>query len=384
MADKSIVELFQGYLADSLTEGELRTLIRHLQAQRPAPGLLDEMDHALLETQYPPADVATRDAVLDRVFSIIHKEPARKPRVLLFFQRAAAVLLLLVASWLVIHYIHHQSSGLSHTTLAQIPDIPPGHQGAILTLSNGQKIILDSAGNGLVANEGDIKVIKKDGGISYSGKASEIVYNYISTARGRQWQLTLGDGSKVWLNAASSIRYPVTFTGATRQVEISGEAYFEIAKNPAKPFIVKTAGQEIRVLGTRFNVNSYSDEPDARITLLEGSVKITGANQSVIIRPGEQARQAQTGGPTVISGVDLVETMAWKDGVFRFRDATIEPLMRQIARWYDVEINYQGQVKQHFIATIPMNATASEVFRALEMTGGVHFKIEGRKITVMP
>jgi transmembrane sensor len=379
-----IDDLLEKYRRDDMAGAELEEFLALLEADASsvaAPILADLRSNA----HAGRTDPAQRARMLARILE--QNRGHKKAAIIKMIWRAAAaaaILLIAGAAWFL--YLKPPRTEIAQTQEDRFKnDIPPGHQGATLTLSNRQMIVLDSAANGLVASDKNIEVIKKDGGISYTGSTKEAIYNYISTAKGRQWLLTLSDGSKVWLNAASSIRYPLAFTGTSRQVEISGEAYFEIAKNAKKPFIVQAGGQQIQVLGTHFNINSYPDEPSAKTTLLEGSIKVTGGSQTLILKPGEQARVSISGGLTLATGVDLTETMAWKDGVFRFRDATIEPLMRQIARWYGVDVSYQGgEIKQHFIATIPMNASAAEVFKALELTGGVHFRIDNKKITVMP
>ena len=301
---------------------------------------------------------------------------------------AAAIILLLGAGSYFLFYNKSQKQIALTQQQRFKNDVAPGKNGAVLTLAGGQKIVLDSTAQGRISTQGNTSVLNINGQLKYDvirEKPAEILYNTLTTLRGNKYQLVLPDGSKIWLNAASSIKYPIAFVGKERQVEITGEAYFEVTRDVSKAFIVKAGGQEIRVLGTQFNVNTYTDEPTAKTTLLEGSVEVKSGSQSVIIKPGEQARESNPGDLTIVREVDLIETMAWKDGVFRFKEATIEPLMRQIARWYDVDVGYEGgEVKQHFIATIPMNATAEEVFKALELTGGVHFKIDGKKIIVMP
>lgn len=274
-------------------------------------------------------------------------------------------------------------------------DIKPGSNKAVLVLADGSTIILDSAANGTLSEQGNIKVQKLDNGLlaySVNGKMitekDEAFFNTISTPRGGQYQVTLSDGTKVWLNAASSIRFPVIFTGLERKVEITGEAYFEVAKNKARPFKVKTNTSEIEVLGTHFNVNSYDDEAFANTTLLEGSVKISvpGENSqgAKFLKPGQQAGISKAGRINVISGVDTEEAIAWKNGLFIFNSTDVKAVMRQISRWYDVEVEYRGNINLHFTGQLTRNADVAEVFEKIALTDEVHFKIDGKKIIVSP
>ena len=276
-------------------------------------------------------------------------------------------------------------------------DLLPGTEGAILTLGNGEQIVLDSAGNGTLAKQGSTKVIYKNGQIVYDGEngiEGELIYNTMTTPKGKQYQLSLADGSKVWLNAASSIRYPVTFTGKERKVEITGEAYFEIAHDVEKPFRVLTNNAEVQVLGTHFNVNAYNDEAVTKTTLLEGSVKISLPGQQTIInrfqilKPGQQAQvNNNPSGDKSIKVLDNVDTdieMAWKNGYFSFDQTDLATIMRQIARWYEVEIVYEGEIpNRRFTGEISRTSNASEVLKILEESK-VHVRIEGKKIIVQP
>lgn len=280
-------------------------------------------------------------------------------------------------------------------------DIPPGSNKAVLTLADGSTIVLDSASNGIISTQGNIKVQKLNNGLlaySINGKQvtenDEAFFNVISTPRGGQYQVTLSDGTKVWLNAASSIRFPVTFSSAERRVEISGEAYFEVAhlsssvNKKAVPFIVKIKSPlesdwQIKVLGTHFNVNAYEEESEIRTTLLEGKVKVIKDNSGALLLPGQQA-QINKGSLTVSDDADLEEVLAWKEGLFIMKKAGIGNIMRQIARWYDVEIVYQGSIPSGRISgDIPRNMNLSKVLEVMELSG-VHFRIEGKKVIVKP
>jgi ferric-dicitrate binding protein FerR (iron transport regulator) len=295
-------------------------------------------------------------------------------------------------------------------------DVQPGGNKAILKLSDGNTIVLDNAQNGLLAQQGNANIIKQnDGKLIYnredgaSGKPftidnSPLTYNMLATPRGGQYQLILPDGSKVWLNAASSIRYPTAFAGDERRVEITGEVYFEVEQlrntsGQKVPFIVKintpsgVSGQ-VEVLGTHFNVNAYSDEPATATTLLEGKVKVSqlaiGNSQpakdnefAVVLKPGEQAVMASHSPLTIHHSPDLDLAVAWKNGLTAFKSADIKSIMRQVARWYNVEVVYEGTIPQRtFTGGVSRDAKLSELLHLLEVSK-VHFRIEGNKVILM-
>ena len=268
-------------------------------------------------------------------------------------------------------------------------DASPGTNKATLTLSSGQQISLNEATNGRLAVQDNTNITKtSDGNLAYeqtdkhSAASGGIFYNTVSTPMGGQYHLTLADGSNVWLNAGSSIKYPTNFNGTERKVEISGEVYFEIAHNAAKPFRVVTTRQVIEVLGTNFNVNAYLDETAIRTTLLEGSVRITGSNNTKIIKPGEQAVLNIDG--LHVAKADLEESVAWKNGEFRFNDEKIGSIMRKLARWYDIEVTFRGPVPEEgFNGKISRYKNISQALKMLEKTKAVHFQMEGRRVIVM-
>jgi transmembrane sensor len=266
-------------------------------------------------------------------------------------------------------------------------DVNAGGVKATLTLANGAKVILDDVKNGTVSNQGNTKVTKTDGKLAYNANSSsaESVYNTVSTPRGGHYQVELPDGSQVWLNAVSSIRFPTAFTGKERVVEITGEAYFEVAKNKKLPFVVKVNNSEVRVFGTHFNVMAYSDEAVVKTTLLEGSVQFSSGSSSCMLKPGEQSELDKSGQVKVNTDVDVDNVVAWKNGLFDFENAGIEDIMRQLSRWYDVDVVYNNKkVNDRFYAEIPSTSNLSEVLRALELTGKVSFDIQGRKIIINP
>jgi transmembrane sensor len=261
-------------------------------------------------------------------------------------------------------------------------DILPGGNRALLTLSNGKQIVLTNARNGHLAAEGTASINKTaDGQLAYTADgdaAAGTSYNSLSTPLGGQYALTLSDGTRVILNAASSIRYPTQFSGAERKIELTGEAYFEVAHNAAMPFRVVSKLQNVLVLGTHFNVNSYEDEPAAKTTLLEGSVLLNGHTR---LKPGEQAISSGTAIRVINADTELA--VAWKNNKFIFDNDNIANIMRMVARWYNVSIVYSGPVPEgSFGGSVSRFNNISEVLNILELTGKVHFKIEGRRVTV--
>jgi transmembrane sensor len=270
-------------------------------------------------------------------------------------------------------------------------DIAPGQTTALLTLADGSKLVLDSTAIGQLAQQGGTVVLNGKGILKYQQKdqSDELIYNTLATANGETYAMVLADGSKAWLNAGASIRYPVTFAGNERKVEVTGEVYFEVAPDKAKPFIVHVAGRkenemDVQVLGTHFNINAYNDEALIKTTLIEGSVKIFHANVQTLLKPGQQA-QVSNGVTNVIPDANIEAVTAWKNGRFYLAKNDITVVMRQLAKWYNVEVVYEGaKPTKLFIGEMERGLMLSQVLRALEYTTGVHFRIDvaGRKLIV--
>ena len=297
------------------------------------------------------------------------------------FAWAAAAAVVLVASFLILRPNMDQPVQSS----AALVDIVPGGTKATLTLADGKIISLDAVANGDIAAEGNVQVIKMDGKLQYNGtnENAEITYNTIQTPRGGKYQLVLSDGSVVWLNAASSLRFPVTFKGNERQVELMGEAYFEVKKG-AKPFRVSLQnGSHIEVKGTAFNVNAYNDEEMMKATLLEGKINFMMQGKSQALVPGQQirVRYAQPE-MQVVADVDVEEEVAWKNDLFIFKAMDVKSIMREISRWYDIDVVYKGKINpETFSGIVSRKSNLSQVLRIME-EGGVRFAIEGRTIVV--
>jgi len=300
--------------------------------------------------------------------------------------RAAAVVIFASAAMYLLYRQHAKPvQQIAHNKPYKY-DLAPGGNKAILTLANGAQVVLNNAKNGNLTTQAGARVVKHDSLLSYkatNANVSEVSYNTITTPMGGQYQLVLADGTKVWLNAASSLKFPTAFIGKDRTVELTGEAYFEVAKNKNKPFNVKTATQTIQVLGTHFNINAYSNEGTVKTTLLEGSVKLFSANDAILISPGQQAILKNNQSYTINNKPDINEVIAWKNGLFQFDEADIQTIMRQVARWYDINVEFKGQIPNYtYHGKISRNSNASQVLKILELSG-INFTIEeGRKITV--
>ncbi|MBN9384261.1 MAG: FecR family protein [Chitinophagaceae bacterium] len=268
-------------------------------------------------------------------------------------------------------------------------DAAPGKRAAVLTLASGQQIALDSAASDTVGRQGNMAVINLKGILAYnattaSGNTGEPAYNTLTTNVGNQYQLVLPDGSRIWLNAASSVRFPVNFSNRERNVEITGEAYFEIAPDTRRPFLVHYKDMTVQVLGTHFNVNAYADEQAVATTLLEGSVKVIRGRDHTLITPGQQV-QLCSKGMYVWDNVNTEEIVAWKEDQFYFRRADIQGIMRQLSRWYNIKVDYEGQnIEERFYAKIPRSVPLSEALKALSLTGKVHFRTGDKTVTVYP
>jgi hypothetical protein len=313
---------------------------------------------------------------------------------------AAAVIFFVVAAGYLKWGGKEKTDAVTDTLQLAENDIDPGTNGAVLILNNGQKIVLDNIGQDTIAVQGNTNVISRGGELVYDGKRSsgnDLQYNTLSTPRGRQFQLVLADGTKVWLNAMSSIRYPAFFSKTERKVEISGEVYFEVAhltqqvnKSEKKvPFIVQVNtlsgdGGEIEVLGTHFNINAYNDENVVKTTLIEGLVKVKKGRDEAVLQPGYQSQVVNGGTIKVTKDINVDAEIAWKNGFFTFDKAGVKTVMNQIARWYDIDVEYQdGKIPNElFGGDIQRNARLSSVLNVLEKSG-VKFRVEGRKLIVL-
>ncbi len=316
----------------------------------------------------------------------------QKPLIVRFKWLAAAAVLTVISTVVLIFALqkNQQEPIAAVKQKVDLPKIVPGSNQAVLTLANGKSITLNDKANGVLSQEAGVVITKnRDGLVQYTVTPNaESAINIISTPRGGQYQLILVDGTKVWLNAASSITFPTKFDGSERKVEITGEAYFEVAKNTKMPFKVKSKHQLVEVLGTHFNVNTYDDELADKTTLLEGSVKVSKVNagsieiNSKILKPGQQATISGTESQILVSEADEDEAIAWKKGYFKFNRSDIQTIMRQVSRWYNVDVEYRGAMNTDlFGGKINRSQNVEEVLGILKM-GEVNVTIKGRTIII--
>ncbi len=383
---------------------ELRVLIKKPENIEALKAIMDQQ---LLDSENGGYETITETLLATLLTAINDEKTASSPSVqsvkrvsLLrsgWFRYAAAVILLLFG---IGAYVWNQKLKVKNENLRAAAgpvkkDIAPGREGAVLTLADGSQVLLDSVKNSVVALQDGVTARVIDGALVYEGNGNEMVYNVMSTPNGRQYHVTLPDGTQVWLNAASSIRYPIVFAENERKVKITGEAYFEVAKDKTKPFSVDVDGKSsVQVLGTGFNINSYGDEGDIKTTLIDGSVKV---NQQVILKPGQQAlqplsveaiaassgqRAGDAAGIIVKSNADLSQALAWKNGLFSFNNAGLRSAMRQLERWYNIKVEYE-RVDPDITLKGEMyrNVNLSNVLEFLRKMG-VQFRMEGNVLTV--
>ncbi|WP_143307198.1 FecR family protein [Chitinophaga vietnamensis] len=376
--------LLQQHRENALTEEETAELETFF---------LDEDNRDLFNQVAPllwtdtPDSRATTDArwepVLDHILQA--DKPAHGRQVSYHWWRyaAAAVLLGVVAT--LVFYPWRQHPAAPQQLAAQVA---PGGNKAVLQLANGRSIVLSDEANGVLAQQGGTQLVKKDSGfLAYepgqqnTNDAGSI--NTLSTPRGGQFRVKLPDGTLVWLNAASSLKYPAAFTGADRTVELQGEAYFEVAANAHQPFHVKSKGQDVMVLGTHFNINAYADEPVTATTLLSGKVKVSGKNFESVLQPGQQAQCNASGQWQLLNHADLNSATAWKNGYFSFNHADIVTVMRQLARWYDINVQIETKnTQQAFVGEIPRNVSLEKALEILKSTD-IHYLITGNTIRII-
>jgi ferric-dicitrate binding protein FerR (iron transport regulator) len=391
MDKKRLLELFELYYKGAATAADSEELMLLLK-DLPDNELIAILSNAWNrqdknETFFSPG---LRDNLLSKLHldeelnaNIFPIETRRKSWLLKF---AAAAAILLAISMTVFFLTRKENQEVVQGTEKSSPlnDVSPGGDKAVLTLADGRKIILDTASNGALALQEGTKVIKLGGQLTYNteGSSTQVLYNTITTPRGGQFQLELADGSKVWLNAASSLRYPTAFTGKERTVELTGEGYFEVAHNPAMPFHVKAGEMNVQVLGTHFNINIYEDEPAIRTTLIEGEVNVSKKEKAIKLSPGQQAAFDNAGELTLNKNVNTDEIIAWKEGYIHFENADLKTILRQVARWYDIEIVYEGfNSNQTFFAILKRSNGLRKLLESLQ-DNNIKYTIDGKKLIV--
>ena len=384
MDKKIFLEILNKYNQGKASEQEIEMLHAYYD--------LFDAEQNVLEQMAANQRDDVKQQIAASIAAQMHLTPVKKPTFSLNIKwlAAAAVLVLVFSVGILLFNNEETKQNLDERQAAAVV-IKPGSNQAILTLADGSTIGLNEKGNGVIVQRAGLKVIKSlDGQVQYEsdGEAAPSI-NTIATPRGGQYQLVLEDGTKVWLNAASSIKFPTHFAGSQRAVDITGEVYFEVAKNKNMPFIVRTQNQQIEVLGTHFNVNSYTDEAKETTTLLEGSVKVAklknGAVQvgaSKIISPGQEASLTSADKAISVNPADLEAAVSWKNGYFKFDKADIQTVMRQISRWYNVDVKYNGEISADlFVGKIKRTEDIAGVLRILELSK-INTSVKGRTIVI--
>jgi transmembrane sensor len=401
--EEEIIRLFKRYLANECSEEETKSFLELFHSTEHESFFKELIDAELskkadAEFRNMPnikAELSqVREKVIQETTPSFHSEPIQLK---LWSRRiAVAAMLILCSSAGLYFYLRNQTANNSQL----VGDIGPGSNKALLTLVDGSQIVLDEALKGNLTNQNGVRITKADDGqlvytINETAQAQNLndgsgkmLTNTISTPRGGQYQVNLPDGTRVWLNAESVIKFPISFVDLKeRRVELQGEAYFEVEKDATKPFFVSTDKQEVRVLGTHFNISSYKDELDTKTTLLEGSVKVRLLNtkrvSQKVLKPGDQSQIRATSVQINVVTVDPQSEIAWKNGHFFFENEPIEDIMKQVKRWYDIDVEYEDNMAGKTIwGSVTRYGNVSKVLSVLESTGGVHFKIEGRRIIV--
>lgn len=345
-------------------------------------------------TQTALENLAVKQQILSRVTASIHNTKTPKAKRIrlnygLFFKAAAILIALIAGTWIYFNSTNRSQIAATSVKASKITIVPGGNN-AVLLLADGSQIILNKTSDGQVASQSGVQVIKtKSGELLYrftgNSTAKAAAINTVSTPKGGQYHLILVDGTEVWLNASSSVKFPTAFVGNERRVEVTGEVYFEVAKNKTKPFIVHTGQSDIKVLGTHFNVNTYADEAYERTTLLEGSIEIKRGTKKALLKPGQQAcLNPKSDGIKVDEIEDLDAVIAWKNGYFQFEKSDLPTAMRQISRWYDAEVIYNGKIPAKQLSGKAQRNVNIEKLVEMLAWNGIRCKVEYNQITINP
>jgi transmembrane sensor len=385
----------QGYMAGTLSDKEKLTLFVFLDNRKN-----QQQWESLIGKVYEASDqepAKYQDGELEEMIRLILRYPVQEaasvPVRRLSYgwwkYAAAAVVILFSLTGYFLWNKHERQLPIAEQP-AYKNDVMPGGNHAVLTLANGAHIILDSVGKGNLGVQGGSQVIKINAGsLTYKTMANDattVYYNSIATPAGGQYQVMLADGTQVWLNALSSLKFPTSFHGTNRTVEVTGEAYFEVAKDVSKPFIVHVNGAAVEVFGTHFNVMAYNNESALETTLLEGSIKFRKGNKTLLLKPGQQSKLLPDAGIELVNDVNTEQVVAWKNGMQSFNSAGIRTIMRQVERWYDIQVEYKGDITtRKFSGDIPREAKLSELLNLFKVNK-IHFDIDAghKKMIVMP
>jgi ferric-dicitrate binding protein FerR (iron transport regulator) len=404
LKNMDLQQAFVRYLADEASPEEIKFLIQQLGRKKGKEKLKAIIRQHLESNNDPPEqkrrewELILKDNSYKAIAAHIEEKKSKEDHIIIQYQTppktwlklsVAAVIALLIASSIFILFTNKQERPLPPPVQSlSAHDIAPGGNKAILTLANGTKITLDTTKMGIISIQGGTKIIKQNNGLLTYSKSqagqSQTLFNTISTPKGGQYQIVLSDGTKVWLNAASSIRFPNEFSGETREVAVTGEAYFEVTSDPIMPFNVLVNGMIIKVLGTHFNVRAYKDEPTTKITLMEGAIKVIEGNKSALLKPHQQLQINPAGRLITIDDVNMQGILAWKNNQFWFHDDSIQTVMRELSRWYNMNVIIEGQIPQHFGGYISKDLYVSQVFEALQATSHIQYKIQDSTIIVSP
>lgn len=367
-----------------ITRDQLRLLARKMLEGRITPAEKRILEQWLNtnpgdEIVWEQGDL-TEEQLSSRIFAGIVADAGIRRKNRFYWAAAASIIVLLSAG---IYFLFTQKKpAVKEVAQVEVPsdEIMPGSDRAILTLGNGRQIKLEGQ---KIITDGDLRIRNENNELIYT-ESSVVSFNTMSTPRGGQYQLRLPDGSRVWLNASSSITYPTVFTANERVVELTGEAYFEVAKNAAMPFKVKVNGIGVNVLGTHFNVMAYDDEESVKTTLLEGAVQVVKGDASALLKPGQEASVKNVDEKIKITNADVEQATAWKNGMFLFNRTDIKSIMRQLSRWYDFDVKYETAFEsRNFSGMISRRTELAQVLNMLQMTKDVKFRVEGRTVTVI-
>ena len=334
--------------------------------------------------------------ILEKIHNQLHQNKIQQNRIKLkrWMAVAASVAGIIICTSVYLGYQKNKHKTYFAANLIK-NDVAPGTTKAILKLSNGATVVLNNGETRHIARDGGADIMKDGGTVSFNKQSNDstkskyttytLSYNSLIIPRGGKFELKMADGTKVWLNSSSQLQFPAVFAGKERRVKLSGEAYFEVAKNKDMPFIVEVASSEVKVLGTHFNIRAYTDEgiTPLEATLLEGSIKFTHAEKSMVLKPGEQANLAANGNLVLNKDVDVDDVTAWKNGFFNFKNRRLDFIMRELARWYDIEVVYKDPIETIYIAEMPKNTNLSDALKALQLAGKIKFAIDGKRVTVL-
>lgn len=386
MDHQDIISLLDKAASGTITAAEQAMLAERLRQVDAAAfrQLMEQYQETVLQQGVPgEPDTLLFEKIKGRIASLEERPHLVSSR-WRTYAAAAAILLLVLAGGA--YWFNSRPAATGIAAVQQEPNIAPGGNKAVLTLADGTQVTLDSAGRGTLARQGGINVLKLDSGqLAYQGMSAQgqaMQYNTLTIPRGGQFRLTLPDGTRVWLNAVSSLTYPVAFNGKDRTVELQGQAYFEIAQQPDKPFRVKVRDMEVQVLGTHFDIMAYADEQAINTTLVEGALLVKQGAVTQRLRPGQQAVRNNAASTLTVQPADVDKVTAWKSGFFEFDDADLPAILRQLSRWYDVEIVNETKGETGlFWGRINRQLPLASVLKLLA-SNGVHFKINGNKVTI--